>query len=481
MTKKKILTKTVSFVLVLATVFSMFAITASAAYYSTGNYAVASNSGINVRPYVNASSRYGAASKGTNFKVTQVDGNWGYTPSIRCANGRTVSGWVCLDYCSFKGQDHTHNYNGNRYYQDAHPHEISVRCTSYDSCGGWKWTGENYKVKDCPQCYPTSAKVYYTLSYNANGGSNAPASQRVEANKTFSLSTQKPSRSGYTFLGWSSDKDATASSFAPGASVRLNGNATIYAVWKKNQQTSGYLTGDYSIKASNGSNIRSGAGTNYSKLGAAKCGTTFTVTQVSGSWGYATIQCTNGVKKGWVCLDYCTYRGKTPDSVIKLNVPLYKQTDSRWKNVKIGTKTIGQIGCTTTCIAMVYSYNTGKTVYPNQVKNMLRYSNNDLYWSSIGNVGLTSKIYNSGVTNSMLKTIYDKLKAGRPVIIGASTSNGSSQHWVVVTGYTGTSTSTFSTADFTINDPGYQNSATLKTFLANGSSADRTKVIRIMY
>ena len=81
----------------------------------------------------------------------------------------------------------------------------------------------------------------------------------------------------------------------------------------------------------------------------------------------------------------------------------------------------------------------------------------------------------------MLSTIYSKLKAGRPVIIGAVTSSGGSQHWVVITGYTGSSTTNFSTGDFIINDPGYQGCTTLKAFLANGSSADRTRIVRIMY
>ncbi len=241
MSKKNLAVKSISVILVIATLFSALAITASAASYSTGNYTVAASNGVNVRPYVNASSRYGAASKGTNFKVTQISGNWGYTPSIYCANGKTVSGWLCLDYCTYKGSSHTHNYNGGRYYESAHPHEISVRCTSYDSCGGWKWTGETYKVEGCSQCYPSTA-TYYTLYYNANGGSNGPSSQRVQAGVTFNLSSSKPTRSGYTFLGWSTNKNATSASFNPGGRVRLNGNTTLYAVWKKNASATVYAS-----------------------------------------------------------------------------------------------------------------------------------------------------------------------------------------------------------------------------------------------
>lgn len=173
--------------------------------------------------------------------------------------------------------------------------------------------------------------------------------------------------------------------------------------------------------------------------------------------------------------------GGNPSVQVKLNVPLYKQYDSRWSNKYIGSKTIGQVGCTTTCIAMVYSYNTGTTVYPNSMVSKLRYANNDLYWASISNVGLTSVSYNCGLTNTMMANIYSKLKAGRPVVIGAYTSSGSYQHWVVITGYTGNSTSTFSPSDFIVNDPGSQGATTLAAFLANGSRTDRTVIIRIMY
>lgn len=95
--------KVISIVLVVITIFSTLAITASAASYSTGKWAIASNSGCNVRtgPSTNYS-KVGAASKGVTFYVSKVNGNWGYTSSIKCTNG-TKSGWVCLDYCTYKG------------------------------------------------------------------------------------------------------------------------------------------------------------------------------------------------------------------------------------------------------------------------------------------------------------------------------------------------------------------------------------------
>lgn len=150
-------------------------------------------------------------------------------------------------------------------------------------------------------------------------------------------------------------------------------------------------------------------------------------------------------------------------STISLKVPYYMQSDSRWSGVYVGTKTIGKIGCLITSLAMKYSYDTGTTVYPDAMKNKLSFSNNDLYWSSVTALGYTHKSYSTSITNSIMKTIYTQLKKGNPVIIGGK--SGSATHWVVITGYKGTSTTNFTASDFTINDPSSKSRTTLKQFL----------------
>lgn len=67
-----------------------------------------------------------------------------------------------------------------------------------------------------------------------------------------------------------------------------------------------YSKGYYKVKAESGCNVRKKPGTKYTKLGSAAKGTKFKVTKVKGSWGYASIKCTNGTKKGWICLNYCS-------------------------------------------------------------------------------------------------------------------------------------------------------------------------------
>lgn len=79
----------------------------------------------------------------------------------------------------------------------------------------------------------------YTLAYNANGGSGAPSSQTgsntgTSPYYTFTVSSTVPTRTGYTFLGWSTSSSATSASYVGGNSftVTSSGTTTLYAVWK---------------------------------------------------------------------------------------------------------------------------------------------------------------------------------------------------------------------------------------------------------
>ena len=74
-----------------------------------------------------------------------------------------------------------------------------------------------------------SNPISYTLSYNANGGSNAPAAQ--SGSTSYKISSAIPNRSGYTFLGWSKSSSATTPEYRAGNTITLTGNTTLYAVW----------------------------------------------------------------------------------------------------------------------------------------------------------------------------------------------------------------------------------------------------------
>lgn len=197
------------------------------------------------------------------------------------------------------------------------------------------------------------------------------------------------------------------------------------------------------VYTSSGSlNVRSGAGTSYAKTGSVASGETVLVLSSSGYWSRILY---HGTKTGYV---YNTYLGSSSsgaNAAVSLSVPSYKQYDSRWANVKIGSygKTMRQIGCATTALAMMESYRTGTTITPADMTYRVGYTaSGSIYWPSNYTAVTSSTNY--------LSKIYSILKSGKPVLLGLKNSYGS-QHWVVVCGFNGGS---LSASNFTIRDPG---------------------------
>ena len=74
--------------------------------------------------------------------------------------------------------------------------------------------------------------ITYTVKYNANGGRGAPSNQTKTYGKTLTLSSVKPTRESYSFLGWATSANATEAAYTSGASYEDNNNLTLYAVWE---------------------------------------------------------------------------------------------------------------------------------------------------------------------------------------------------------------------------------------------------------
>ena len=84
------------------------------------------------------------------------------------------------------------------------------------------------------------AKENITLTYDANGGAGAPASETKQVEKgqsaAFTVSATEPAKENYTFKGWSTNKDAMTAdaAYAGGNSITISQNTTLYAVWEEN-------------------------------------------------------------------------------------------------------------------------------------------------------------------------------------------------------------------------------------------------------
>ena len=107
------------------------------------------------------------------------------------------------------------------------------------------YTPNKYSVTGYFPSGDVSDTVYYyentyAIAYNANGGSGAPANQVKSHFTPLKLSTQKPRRTGYTFLGWSTSSTATTATYSPGDTYTNNGRVTLYAVWASKTYTISY-------------------------------------------------------------------------------------------------------------------------------------------------------------------------------------------------------------------------------------------------
>ena len=139
-----------------------------------------------------------------------------------------------------------HNYTGS-YYYSSHPHEEYQKCTR---CNAEKKTGSTKKIDGCSICYPT-----FTITYNANGGTGEPASQTKTSGKALTLSSTKPTRQGYTFLGWATSSGTSSAQYNPGSSFTTDANTTLYAVWRKNAVPTGAQIVVGNVTAAPGSTV----------------------------------------------------------------------------------------------------------------------------------------------------------------------------------------------------------------------------------
>lgn len=109
--------------------------------------------------------------------------------------------------------------------------------------------GGSITVSGNTPLYAVWKAITYTVSYNANGGSGAPASQTKKYGVSLTLSSTAPTRTGYTFLGWSTSSSATSATYCTGASHTTNNSyttnaaATMYAVWQVITYTITYKPG----------------------------------------------------------------------------------------------------------------------------------------------------------------------------------------------------------------------------------------------
>ena len=103
-----------------------------------------------------------------------------------------------------------------------------------------------------------SEEVTYTITYNANGGTGGPEVQTAIAGESTTLSSTKPTRTGYTFLGWATSSSATSAEYTAGGSYTGSADVTLYAVWEQDEYRVTYDLNGGTIAGTSNTTITSG-------------------------------------------------------------------------------------------------------------------------------------------------------------------------------------------------------------------------------
>lgn len=129
--------------------------------------------------------------------------------------------------------------NGSRYAtpevtgKTSYSRSFSEAGTYSVYCSGWS----QGSYEDSAKVTFTVTPNTYTVSYNANGGSGAPSAQTKTHGVNLTLSSTKPTRTGYTFKNWNTAANGSGTSYSAGGTYSANAAATLYAQWTANTYT----------------------------------------------------------------------------------------------------------------------------------------------------------------------------------------------------------------------------------------------------
>lgn len=138
---------------------------------------------------------------------------------------------------------------------------VSFSCSFYFDV---EWNGTYSGTRNADGSISIGAKTSYTVSFNANNGSGAPGNQTKWYGENLTLSSTKPTRTGYTFNNWNTKSDGSGTGYSSGGTYSSNSGTTLYAQWTENKITVNYYsnTADYctvsgeSVSVSSSTNVK---------------------------------------------------------------------------------------------------------------------------------------------------------------------------------------------------------------------------------
>ena len=90
----------------------------------------------------------------------------------------------------------------------------------------------------------------YTVTYNVNGGTGTVSSQTKYKDVAITLQGTEPTRTNYTFIGWSTDSGSLYATYQFGDTYSTNADLVLYAVWREMYVISYTAEGGSNVPAS---------------------------------------------------------------------------------------------------------------------------------------------------------------------------------------------------------------------------------------
>jgi uncharacterized repeat protein (TIGR02543 family) len=157
----------------------------------------------------------GTATQGNNLTLTKTDATGNPTPSASWVWQRNDGGFGGTTYQAVQT-------GGTTYTLGSFDPSYSIRAVV-------TWSNEVSpdKVITTNAIGPIAA-IYWDITYNANGGTGAPATTKIIRGRSGNVSSSTPTRTGYTFAGW---ENSVGLAFTAGQLVTPAADIALTAKW----------------------------------------------------------------------------------------------------------------------------------------------------------------------------------------------------------------------------------------------------------
>lgn len=155
--------------------------------------------------------------------------NYGGAPYSMSCDGQNTSGSATFAVGSGGGQWIWTNIGGTKTFRITMPTSGQSKKIGFSATVN---TEVNPATISASGEYTLSAITWeHTVSYNANGGTGAPDNQKKIYGSVLTLSSVRPTRGGYVFMGWATSSAGDVA-YMPGSTYGADADVTLYAVWQ---------------------------------------------------------------------------------------------------------------------------------------------------------------------------------------------------------------------------------------------------------